>query len=158
MAKQIMLLLLYSSSLFKLLMNIAVNYTLDLTSSSPAVLDSTIIFTATVTTVTNSSTPALPTTMPTLLPSLQQTPLHKLEACVEGSQEKEYIYLWLNSVDHTTEECLGGSVVTLQKTFKEKKAAKGQYLMMVIVKPSDHPKQIFTFRSTVFDLTGENGT
>lgn len=106
--------------------SIKVNYTMEVTTSGPAVLDSVVVFTARVFVQPNSTL-----------------------------RKEKFDFLWLNTADYTEDHTRGGSMSQLHKTFVEStlRSGPGDFLMTVVVSHADRPKDILSFSSTVFKLT-----
>jgi len=106
---------------------LTVNYTLELSTTSPAVLDSTVAFTAQLLVSPNNTVP-----------------------------DGEFYYLWLNSADHGQNHCVGNHQAVLHRTFSGQTVEAGEFLMTVIVSPRGRRRDILAFASTLFRLTGRN--
>ncbi|KAK7111208.1 hypothetical protein V1264_010880 [Littorina saxatilis] len=104
--------------------SIKVNYTLELSSSAPVVLDSTITFTAKLRMNPNNTVP-----------------------------EGEFHYLWLNSANHGQDRSKSNHEAKLDKTFSGMRVDPGEYLLTVIVSPKTRPREILAFGNIMFRLT-----
>ncbi|KAK7507326.1 hypothetical protein BaRGS_00001261 [Batillaria attramentaria] len=102
------------------------NYTLHLSTSGPAVLDSQVTFKADLT--VDSDIPIA---------------------------RRRFCYEWLNDADGSRAKTIGGYHSELQKTFSRDKVKPGVYLITVIVSPTSKLEEILAFKAMEFRLTEE---
>lgn len=68
--------------------------------------------------------------------------------------DAKFLYTWLNTADRHFELSENGFTTQLQKIFPSNIVKPGQYLMTVVVSPSNKSTEILTYQSIPFTLTG----